>query len=49
MLLFGATPDIELDENAVDDDYHQQHDIQDDDTPTYEELYDGGVDVDAEF
>ena len=22
MLLLGATPDIELDENSVDDDYH---------------------------
>ena len=49
MLLLGATSDIDLGENAVDDDYHQQHDIQDDDTPEYEELYDDGVDVDAEF
>ena len=44
MLLLGATPDIELDENAVDDVYRG-----DDDTPEYEELYDDGVDVDAEF
>ena len=49
MLLLSATSDIDLGENAVDDDYHQQHDIQDDDTPEYEELYDDGVDVDAEF
>ena len=50
MLLLGATPDIELDENSVDDDYHDYvYGGGDEDTPEYEELYDDGVDVDAEF
>ena len=48
-LLLGATPDIELDENAVDDAYHDYVYVEDDDTPEYQELYDDGVDVDAEF
>ena len=48
MLLLGATPDIELDENVVDDVYDYDYG-EDDDAPEYEELYDDGVDVDAEF
>ena len=32
MLLLGATPDIELVENAVDDDYHDYVYGEDDDT-----------------
>ena len=36
MLLLGATPDIELDENAVDDDYHDYVYGEDNDTPEYD-------------
>ena len=49
MLLLGATPDIEVDENAVDDDYYDYVYGEDDDTPENEELYDDGIDVDGEF
>ena len=48
MLLLGATPNIELDENAADDNYPDYVYGEDDDTPEYEELYDNGVDVNAE-
>ena len=47
MLLLGATPNIELNENAVDDNY-PDYVYGDDDTPEYEELYDDEVDVNAE-
>ena len=46
-LLLGATPNI--DENTVDDDYPDYVYGEDDGTPEYEELYDDGVDVNAEF
>ena len=39
---------MQLDENAVDDDYTDYVYGEDDDTPEYEELYDDGVDVNAE-
>ena len=42
MLLLGATPNVELDENAVDDNYPDYV------YGEYEELYDDGVDVNAE-
>ena len=42
MLLLGATPNVELDENAVDDNYPDYV------SGEYEELYDDGVDVNAE-
>ena len=48
MLLLAATPNVDLDENAVDDDYADYVYGEDDDTPEYEELYDDGVDVNAE-
>ncbi len=48
MLLLGAAPDVELDENAVDDDYTDYVYGEDDDTSEYEELYDDGVDLNAE-
>ena len=48
MLLLGATPNIELNENAVDDNYPDYVYGEDDDTPAYEELYDDEVDVNAE-
>ena len=48
MLLLGATPNIELDENAADDNYPDYVCGEDDDTPEFEELYDDGVDVNAE-
>ena len=40
MLPLGATPNVELDENAADDDYPDYVYGEDDDTPEYEELYD---------
>ena len=48
MLLLAATPNVDLDENAFDDDYIDYVYGEDDDTPEYEELYDDGVDVNAE-
>ena len=39
-MLLGATPNVDLDENAFDDDYIDNIYGEDDDTPEYEELYD---------
>ena len=47
MLLSGAIPNVELDENAVDDNYPDYVYGEDDDNPEYEELHDDGVDVNA--
>ena len=45
--LLDATPNVKLDENAVDDGYPDYVYREDDGAEEYEELYDDGVNLDV--